>query len=316
MRTRLEKIFISNKPVTYVLKKSKSVYPPGFEGIPLFDVLQFMHRQVKTIGITERAAAISYNFIMSVPPSLLFLFSLVPHLPFISMTSVKIQLHSLVYEMVPSREYNVEIIKFVDSFIEGTRVGLLSFGLLLSLFFASNAMMGLMRAFNKSYPGFAMRKGLRRRWSAIKLTMLMFGLLLTYLLLLIMQGNLLNLIVEDSGWRDVISYGRWVLMLLLVFFSIAFIYKYAPAVKKRWKILSPGTILATFLCILSSFGFSLYVNNFGRYNALYGSIGTIMVLMALVYINSLVLLIGFELNVSINSLKAKLNESSKSPTVA
>lgn len=306
MLTRLEKIFAANRSISFVLRKSKKVYLPGFEGLPLFDVLQFFHRQVKTIGISERAAAISYNFIMSVPPSLLFLFTLIPHLPFISMSSLKIQLHSLIYDMIPGREYNTELIKFVDSFIEGTQVGLLSFGLLLSLFFASNAVMGLMRAFNKNYIGFEKRKGIHRRWIAIKLTMLIFGLLLVYLLLLIMQGNLLEMIVEDSGWRDVISYGRWILMVVLVFFAIAFIYKYAPAVQKRWKLFSPGTILATFLSLLSSFGFSVFVNNFGRYNALYGSIGTIMVLMALIYINSLVLLIGFELNVSINTLKGRV----------
>lgn len=305
MLTRLEKIVARNRPVAYVLRKSKKWYLPGFEGLPLFDVIRFFHRQVKTIGISERAAAISYNFMMAVPPSLLFLFTLIPHLPFISMTSLRIQLHTLIFDMIPRREYNAELIKFVDSFIDGTRIGLLSFGLLLSLFFASNAMMGLMRAFNKNYPGFERRKTLNKRWMAIKLTMLIFSLLLCYLILLIMQGRLLELIVTDSGWRNVISYARWILMVMLVFFAIAFIYKYAPAIQKRWNFISPGTILATCLSIFTSLGFSVYVNNFGRYNALYGSIGTIMVLMALIYINSLVLLIGFELNVSISTLKKR-----------
>lgn len=305
MANGLNNMITTNKPVSYLLRKSKTIYLPGFYGLPLYDVIMFFHRQVKTIGITERAAAISYNFIMSVPPSLLFLFTLIPHLPFISMSSLRIQLHSLIYDMVPRREYNTEIIKFVDSFMGGTRIALLSFGLLLSLFFASNAMMRVMRAFNKNYVGFEQRKWIHRRWMAIKLTMLMFGLLMAYVLLLIMQGKLLDMIVEDSGWKDVISYGRWIMMVILVFFAIAFIYKYAPAVKKRWKLFSPGTILATFLSILASLGFSMYVNNFGRYNALYGSIGTVMVLMALIYINSLVLLIGFELNVSIHTLKGK-----------
>ena len=93
-------------------------------------------------------------------------------------------------------------------------------------------------------------------------------------------------------------------IIALVFYSVAFIYKYAPAVQKKWRLVSPGTILATVLCILASLGFSAFVNAFGRYNALYGSIGTIIVLMAIIFINSLVLLIGFELNVSIKTLKA------------
>jgi membrane protein len=93
-----------------------------------------------------------------------------------------------------------------------------------------------------------------------------------------------------------------------VFFSIAFIYKYAPDIQKKWRLASPGSILATTLSLLATIGFSIFVNNFGRYNALYGSIGTVIVLMSLVYINSLVLLIGYELNVSIHSLQIMADE--------
>jgi len=110
--------------------------------------------------------------------------------------------------------------------------------------------------------------------------------------------------VKSLWVRDLIFYVRWIFIILLIFYSIAFIYKYAPAVQKRWKLVSPGSILATLLCIAASLAFSSFVNNFARYNALYGAIGTIIVLMALVYINSLALLIGFELNVSIKSLKS------------
>jgi membrane protein len=164
--------------------------------------------------------------------------------------------------------------------------------------------MGLMRSFNKNYIGFAKRKGLHDRWIAIRLTTLIFGLVLGCLILLITQGTFIKWLgVKSNFWLDFILYFRWVLIIALIFYSIAFIYKYAPAVHKRWKLTSPGTILATFLSIMATLGFSAFVNNFGRYNVLYGSIGTILVLMSLIFINSLVLLIGFELNVSIKSLK-------------
>ncbi len=263
------------------------------------------HAQVRAQGLRERASAISYNFIMSLPPSLLFIFTLIPNLPFISTRSIKYQLHNLIYDIIPTRTYNREVIKFVDSFIDGNKIGLLSFGLLFSLFFASNGMMGLMRSFNKKYAGFEKRKGIHQRWLAIKLTVLLFGLLLGYLLLLIMQGAILKLIVSDSGWREVIKYTRWILILFLIFFAIAFIFKYAPAVEKRWKIFSPGTLLASSLSVLATLGFASFVNSFGKYNVLYGSIGTIMMVMALIFINSLALLIGFELNVSIETLKRR-----------
>lgn len=251
----------------------------------------------------ERAAAIAYNFIMALPPSLLFLFTIIPTLPFISKKSIKFQLHALIHDIIPARGYNQSLISFVDSFIDGSKIGVISTGLLFALFFASNAMMGIMRSFNKNYLGFEERRGLRKRWMAIKLTVLIFALLLAYLLLLIMQGAVLNLLVKSRDWKEVIFYSRWLLIILLVFFAIAFIFKYAPAVQKRWRLVSPGAILTTLLSLMASLTFSFFVNNFGRYNALYGAIGTIMMMMALVFINSLALLIGFELNVSINSLK-------------
>lgn len=208
--------------------------------------------------------------------------------------------------MIPAEGYNKNIIKFInDTFFQTPVFGLLSFGLLLALFFASNAMMGLMRSFNKNYIGFKKRKGLHDRWVAIRLTVLIFGLVLGCLILLLTQSVVLKWIgIKSNSWINVIYYLRWIFIIALVYYSIAFIYKYAPAVHKRWKLVSPGTILATFLSIMASLGFSAFVNNFGRYNALYGSIGTVIVLMALIYINSLVLLIGFELNVSIKTLKA------------
>ena len=265
----------------------------------------FFYKQVKTVGLTERASAISYNFIMAIPPSFLFLFTLIPHLPFIKKVTIKKELHKLIVEIVPAKVHNANLIKFVDSFIDESKLALLSSGLILALFFASNGMMGLMRSFNKNYIGFEKRSGWSTRMVAIRLTALIFCLVLGCLILLITQETFLKWIgIYSEVLREIIYYIRWVFIIGLIFYSIAFIYKFAPAVKKKWKIASPGTILATFLSILATLGFSWFVNNFGKYNALYGSIGSIIVLMVLIYINSLVLLIGFELNVSIRSLKS------------
>jgi membrane protein len=302
--TRLERIIITKTPLAFLLRKSQHWYLPGFEGVPLYDVIKFFYRQVKTAGLSERASAIAYNFIMAIPPSFLFLFTLIPSLPFISAKSIKLQLHAIIIDIVPSPVYNKNIIQFIDSFFKSDRIGLLSFGLLLALFFSSNAMMGLMRSFNKNYIGFEKRKGLHNRLVALRLTVLIFGLVLGCLIMLITQSAFLKwLNVTTPFWKDFIFYTRWIFIVALIYYSIAFIYKYAPAVQKKWKLISPGTILATSLSIIATLGFSAFVSNFGRYNALYGSIGTVIMLMALIFINSLVLLIGFELNVSIKSLK-------------
>lgn len=310
--TKLERHIITFPLVSFVLRKSKHWILPGFEGVPLYDVAKFFYKQIRTVGLSERASAISYNLIMAIPPAFLFLFTLLPKLPFIDKKNIKAQLHLLINDIIPAKVHNANINHFIDSFFNDPKIGLLSFGFVLSLFFASNAMIGIMRSFNKNYIGFQKRMGLHNRWTAIKLTSLLFGLVLGCLILLITQGVVLKWMgVKSAGVRQVIFYIRWAFIIALIFYSFAVIYKYAPAVQKRWKLVSPGSILATSLGIVASLGFSAFVNNFSNYSVLYGAIGTVIVLMALVYINSLVLLIGFELNVSIKSLRSFAEQREK-----
>lgn len=221
-------------------------------------------------------------------------------------------MHQLIDDVTPSKVHDHTIINFVDSFIDDARIGLISFGFILSLFFASNAIMGVMRSFDKNYVGFEKRKGLQKRWTAIKITSLLFTLVLATLLLLLAQSTVLNFIgIKSAVVKEIIVYGRWLFIFTLLFYSFALIYKYAPKTYKRWRLLSPGALVATFLSVISTIGFSTFVNNFGRYNVLYGSIGTIIVLMVTIFINCLVILIGFELNASITTLKAHADQPNK-----
>ena len=301
---KLVRIFTEFHPINFLIEKSKKWDPAGFQGISLYEVLKYYGKNFSIPHLTERAAAISYNFIMAIPPTCLFIFTLIPSLPFVSKSGLKHQLHFLITDIIPAQANNKGIIQFVDSFIDGSKIGLISFTFILSLLFASNAVMGLMRSFNKDYIGFKKVKGLKKRWIAIKLTILLFGLLMLCLILLLVQNNILNLIgITNRHIRHVILYGRWIFIIALIVYSYAFIYKYAPSTKKRWKLVSPGAVIATTLSIIATIGFSAFVNNFGRYNILYGSIGSIMVVMIMIFLNSLVVLIGFEFNLSINSLK-------------
>ena len=299
------RILLNIHPVNYLRKKSKQWVPPGFQGISLYDVLKYFFKDFSVPHLTERASAISYNFIMSVPPTCLFLFTLIPNLPFVSKRALKHQLHGLIIDIIPAQTNNKGLIEFVDSFINGSKIGLISFTFILSLFFASNAVMGLMRSFNKNYIGFQKIKGLKKRWRALKLTILLFSLLLLCLVLLLVQNNVLNMIgIKNMQIKHIILYGKWIFIIGLIFYSYAFIYKYAPSTEKRWKLVTPGAVIATLLSIIATIAFSAFVNNFGRYNILYGSIGSVMILMVMIFLNSLVVLIGFEFNLSINSLKS------------
>jgi membrane protein len=307
--TKLERILYNTWPVRFLRRQTKRIILPGFAGVPLYDVIKFFFLQVRKTSFTERAAAVSYNFIMAIPPICLFLFTLIPHLPFITRRSLEGQLNSLIRDIIPAKEHNSNLISFVNGLLEHQQVGLLSTTLVLLLFFGSNGMMGLMRSFNKNYIGAKKRSGLKKRWIAIRLTLLIMSLLLATLVLLIMQGAVLKWMgITNAGVKVAIAMLRWILIIALIFYSIAFIYKYAPDINKKWRLLSPGSLLATSLSIIGTIGFSVFVNNFGRYNTLYGSIGTVIVLMSMIYINSLILLVGYELNVSIHSLQVLAEE--------
>lgn len=296
-------------PVKYFIKKSKKWSPPGFYGIKLNAVLKDISKKFYLPDFTEKASAISYNFIMSVPTSCLFLFTLIPNLPFISKRGLKIQLHGLIHDIIPSTTYNKGLINFVDSFVDGSKIGLISFTFILSLFFASGAVMGLMRSFNKNHIGFEKMKGLKTRWEAIKLTVMLFGLLSACLILLLLQRRILRLLgINNETLRNLILYGKWIFIVGLIYYSYAFIYRYAPSTTRRWKLASPGATVATFLSILVTIAFTVFVNNFGRYNLLYGSIGTVMVIMIMIFLNSMVVMVGFEINLSINTLKTIAEE--------
>lgn len=300
-------------PVKFIIDRSKETSLPGFRGIPLYDVVMFFFSQVKTVGMTERASAISFNFVMAIPPALIFLFTLLPFIPITE--QFENQLYGLIRDVIPGEKDNENLISFLQDFINKPRNGLLSLSFVLSTFFSSNALMGIMRSFDQNYLGFKKRKGLQVRGIALKITLILFVLVFVSVLLLISREAFLEFMgIESETVRNIILNTRWIVIILLFFASISFIYRYAPAVHKKWRFINPGSILATFLMLLMTLLFSWWVSRFGTYNELYGSIGTVLILMVLIFINSLVLLIGFELNVSISSLKKIADErKDKSP---
>jgi membrane protein len=309
--TDIRNKILSTFPFNWLISQSKKIRLPGFYGIPLYDVIIFFYKQVRRVGLTERTSAISFNFIMAIPPMIIFLFTLIPYLP-ISQALIN-QLYELIREIIPGEKNYTPIIDFLNDFLTNQRYGLLSIGFIVALYYSSNAMAGIMRAFDKNYIGFRKRSYWEAKKTALQLTLILLLLMLVSLVLLIMQGAVLNWIVQSKLLRVIIINVRWIIIILLFLASISFIYRHAPFVHKRWRLINPGSVLATTLMLFFIILFSYWVNHFSNYNKLYGSIGTLLLLMLLVYFNSLVLLIGFELNVSINSLRHEADERNKLP---
>ena len=300
---------IVNPPFLFLKRKAKVIYIPGFERVNLYQVLKFLFKQLNTLGLYDRASAISFNLIMALPAAFLFLFSIIPYFP--KTFKVKKQILSVFKDIAPNSSTYKFIIDIINDLLS-QHVGIFSFGFLLLLFYASNAMTGIIRSFDKSImqnkPFF-----LHQRMRAIRLTIILILLVFASLLVLIGQDQLTTLLREvfDIKRKTIVPYWnsvRWFVIILLLFFGNAFIYKYAPLIKEKWPLASPGALLSTLLMLLTTLGFSYWVNNFSSYSKIYGSIGTVLVVMTLVYLNALILLIGFELNVSIEVLKKEQNQ--------
>lgn len=298
--------FIYHLPIIRsLIRFSKRWRPPGFEGIALYDVVEFFFKQVKKVGFTERAAAISFNFIMALPPACIFLFSLVPLFPIADQFYNEV--NSFVRDLTPNVATRDIVENFLDDFFKRPKNSLLSIGFVTSIYFASNAVLGIIHSFNRSIHEKESKVFLAYRWKAIKLTFIIMLLFIASIILLITQGALFNwllrlLSIDNLFVKWLIIVLRWVVIVGLFFYSIAFIYRHAPSVEKKWRLISPGSIIASFLIIAFTFLFSFWINNFASYS-IYGSIGTILILMIFINFISLVLLIGFELNVSIKVLK-------------
>ncbi len=305
LRQRFKRRVVTSGPVRQVIYQSKRIYVPGFGNFTVFDVWKPFINQLRRASLFERAAAISFNIFMAIPPTLIFIFTLIPYLP-ISNRFIY-ELFSLIRDIVPGEKNNSVIIGFLNDFLNQPRNELLSFGLVLAVFFSSNAMMGIMRSFDKNYPGFIKRRTLKKRRVALLLSFTIFLLVFSCLLLLIAQEVVLKWLGIEQQWiLSLIQNLRWVFIILLVFFSVSFIYRHGPALIIKWPFVTPGSVFATSLMILATGLVTFWVENFGNYNKLYGSISAVFILMSLIYVNALVVLIGFELNVTLASLKAAL----------
>lgn len=289
-------------PAEAIRKHSKAIFLPGFGGISLYEVWRPFFKQLGGTRLPERASGISFNIVMAIPPTLIFVFTLVPYLP-ISDAFME-QLYNLIRDVVPGEKNNAVIIGFLKDFIDRPRNELLSFGLLFAILFSSNAMMGVLRSFDRDQPGFVRRKGLYKRGLALQLTLVVLLLVGVCITLIIAQYQVLGWIgVESELWRSVIHHARWVPLIALTFYVVALIYRHGAPTVHRWPLFTPGAVFATSLMALATVLVTWYVNHFSNYNKVYGSIGAIFILMSLIYANSIAVLIGFELNVTITQLK-------------
>lgn len=300
--TKLEKMILDFAPVRLFINLTKKIIFPGKERLSLHEIGLFFIRELGNNRLFDNCASVTYNFVMAMPPTLLVLFSLVPYLPLEGVEAIILDTLKLVAHNKPLYE---SISSVVIDFMNNQQGGVLSSGILLTLFFASNGMMGLINSFERKHLSVYIHKSaLRQRWTAIKLTVLLLVVAMLSIVVLIIQSTALNgllMRVFDNIWAVRIL--SIIVVVMILFTCISIIYRYGPSLSKRVRFFSPGAIMATTLCVISSTIFFLLVDNIINYNKVYGSIGTLMGFMVWIWLNTLVILIGYDLNVSVMMVK-------------
>jgi membrane protein len=285
------------KPMEALLAKSKRTGFPGGQGATFYHIGHLFFKNIRDLRLGERTAAISFNFLLGIPPSLIFLFSL---MPFLSMDSVQVTIINALHLLMPNHKLFESAQGIIIDFMQTKRRDLLSFGFLTTVFVSSNGVMGLLRSFDRKSPALIERSGLARRWKSIKITLVIMLVIIISIVFLILQSNFLNNYFPNFiGSHRIIKIISWISLVFIIYITVCIIYKYGPSSNSKFRFFSPGATFSTILFVLVSYGFFFIAAHFLNYNKVYGSIGTLMMLMAWMFATGFVMLIGFELNLSI-----------------
>jgi membrane protein len=284
--------------------KAKKVSFPGFERVPIYYVLQFFFKELKDDRINMRASSVAFYFLLALFPGIIFFFTLIPYIPIDNFQEI---LFNNLRQVMPETAFSF-LQGAIADIIRTERVDLLSVGFILAFLFSTNGVHALAKTFDKSHDLFRKRSFIAQRLTDIKLTAVLFFLLVLAVAFIVMGNQLINFILNTvnviSAWQILLlNLFRWVIILLVFFLGISFIYYYAPATRKKFRFVSIGSMVATLLTVAASLLFSYVVNNFNLYNEIYGSIGALIAILLWLYINCFALIIGFELNTSVKYLK-------------
>ncbi len=295
-----------------IIKLLKSIILPGFDKIPLFDVIVFFVKGLRDGAVTTRASSLAFKFFLAIFPSLIFLITLIPYVP---IPNFQDELLLLLSEFLPAGAYEATK-DTLEDLIKNQNSGLLSFGFIFALYLATDGMHSVIDSFNLSIHANDSRNFFVIRLISILLVFILTLLLVISIALIVFSEVAINYIELHNILNNhlllyLLIIGKWIITLSLFFFAYSFIYWLGPDSKNKFRFFSAGSTFATLFSIIISLGFAFYVNNFGNYNKLYGSIGTVMVVMLWMYFNAIVLLLGFEMNASIS--RAKKQEIKEAP---
>lgn len=297
---------LESAPVKTVIRFAKKVRPWGFEGLSLYAVARFFIEGMQKGALTTRAAAISFRFFLAVFPVIILLLSLIPFIP---IDNFQQYLFDSVRAFFPGDTFSL-VEETVEDLLNKSHNTVFSLGFILSVYYASNSVNAILTGFNGSV-------NLESKGNPLLIRLVSIGLLIILSVFIIIAVALI--IFSGAAFRELIEVGllqqdnvlllniaKWLITVLLIYGSITILYNIGDLRRHRWKTFSAGATVTTLLFILTSLGFAWFVNNFSSFNRLYGSLGTFLLLLIWINLNSLMLLVGFELNASIYRAKSDL----------
>tara|TARA_Y100000992_G_scaffold80424_1_gene51078 strand:+ start:2075 stop:2959 length:885 start_codon:yes stop_codon:yes gene_type:complete len=278
-----------------------SIKLPGFNGFSLYDLFEMYFLGLLKGALTARAGSISFSFFMAIFPFLLFILNLIPFIPIDNFDSI---LLNFIEILVPSNSETFFSEIFLD-IQNKPRGGLLSSVFLLSIILTANGVSAIFASFEESYHIELSRNFFKQYLYSmgvailLALTLLIAVIVAVYFEIYIFS-NIKELLQNTVDW---IRLGQSFFYIILTYFSVSILYYFGTIEGRKSSFFSPGAVMTTILIMITTWGFGIYIDNFSTYNQLYGSIGALLIFMLYIWLNSNVLLLGFELNATIMRLK-------------
>ena len=300
IETKIEKIPILRN----IARVFKAVKLPWLQGLSLYDLLELYGIAIVEGALSYRAGAIAFSFFMALFPFALFILNLIPYIP---IEGFQQDFLKFVEEGVPPNTYDA-ISNIINDILNNSNSGLVSTGFLLSIFLMANGLNAILGGFETSKHIIIKRGFFRQYFVAVAMSLLLsLILIITVAAIVVFEVFIQKTIIQDvlSDRIPLIILGRYVFVILMILLTTSILFKFGIKRDKNRAFISIGSVFTTILIILSSYGFGIWVLKFSKYNELYGSIGTLLIMMFYIWLNCIILLLGFELNGAINKLKAK-----------
>ena len=297
---QIEKIPVLRN-IVHVLQRIK---PLWLQGLSLFDLIKLYSVGILEGALSYHASAVAFSFFMALFPFALFILNLIPYIPIEGFQADFLQ---FVKEGVPPNTYDA-IASIINDILNNSHSGLVSTGFLLSIFLMANGLNGILGGFESS------RHVLEKRGFFHQyLISLALSLLLSFLLIITVSAIVVfEVFIQKTMFQDMLSdripliiLGRYAFVILMILVTISVLFRFGTKQKNKPSFITIGSVFTTILVIISSYFFGIWVIKFSKYNELYGSIGTLLIMMFYIWINCMILLLGFELNSIISKLKVK-----------